>query len=135
MLKGRVIVDADLADFCADYSRNLQQVPILKDAGSKLLFESIQGPAIVHLNDSYYPGWKAIDVNSNKELAVFRSNLANRAVYVPEKKEYQIKLTYQPSWLIWVQLISLAALISLVLYLFVLRKPNRENLIAHRPNH
>lgn len=51
------------------------------------------GDAFLYVSDVYYPGWKAyID---EKEVSIYRANLAFRAVYVP-KGSHTVLFVYRP---------------------------------------
>lgn len=117
MLNGRIALSEPTDNVCEDYSNELKRIAILSDHGSELTFESIKGPALMYLNDSYYPGWKALDRNSGERFKILRANNAMRAVYLPEDKNYTLEMKYAPAWLIWVYLITLFSIVIFVLFL------------------
>ena len=127
LLNGRVILTARLEAFCDQYARDLQRVPILSDTGTDLTLGSVFGPAIIHINDSYYPGWRAKDINTGTELPIFRSNLSNRAIWLPENIEYKLKVIYEPNWLIWVKLLTVVSLAALIAYLLLVYRSARTH--------
>lgn len=124
VLAGKVSINSQTDDFCADYRREFKRTSILEDRGSTLLFDEIKGPALLYVNDSYYPGWQATDVESGEQFEIKRANVAMRAVYLPEAKNYKIEMTYKPAWLRWVQIITLLALGLLAWVLLNIRRSN-----------
>ncbi len=122
MLSGRIAISEPADKLCKQYVNTLKRVAILSDRGSELTFESIQGPALLYLNDSYYPGWKAVDQSSGEHVKILRANNAMRAVYLPEDKRYALKMKYAPPWLVWVYLITI---LSLVLFVWLLIRIGR----------
>jgi hypothetical protein len=92
--------------FCQNLNGSYRPVKIIRDEGSRIELEEVLGPAILGLNDNYYPGWKIRDLNSSNaldHLEIKPSNLALRGVLLPESKRYQIQFYYQPDWLPWAQ--------------------------------
>ncbi len=127
VLQGMVAINSATSNYCDDYKNQFSRVAIEADNGSSLEFASVTGPALLFLNDSYYPGWIARDLNSGEELPIERSNVAMRAVYLPDSRVYKIKMDYQPNWLIWVKLISLLALALLVWLITGIVRQKRNN--------
>ena len=123
MLGGKVAINQALNGLCDDYQNDLKSVAILQDRGATLAFGSITGPALLYVNDSYYPGWKATDSISGKSFEIVRANNAMRAVFLPENKEYKLEMSYAPKWLIWVYLIGIAAILALIWLLRRIAKP------------
>ena len=66
------------------------------------------------LNDNYYPGWKAVDTYSGRDIAIYPANLTFRAMVLSEAREYQLELRYWPSWLTAALIISLMGVTILV---------------------
>jgi len=126
VLAGKVALNSFESDICQGYSNVFRRVPILTDSGSSLNFDTVTGPALLYLNDSYYPGWRAFDTNSGEELTVERANVAMRAVYLPDNKDYQITMKYRPWWLNWVILITLLALFALAWQLWQILNIKRQ---------
>jgi hypothetical protein len=87
------------AALCSSRRAAWQRVSIVQDKGTRVGLEKVQGPAIVTLNDSAYPGWRAFDRTSGAELAIRPGNLNFRTVFLPEASEYQVEFVYRPSWL------------------------------------
>jgi hypothetical protein len=100
---GAVIVEdlnPDESKFCANYKKAaIQMIPIESDQGKVVQLSPIQGPAILVLNDNYYPGWKVIDQKHDSPLEIKHANLAFRAVILPDRREYNLKFEYRPPWL------------------------------------
>ncbi len=123
VLAGKIAINSDSDAFCADYRAEFARTPILSDGGSKLSFSKITGPALLFVNDSYYPGWQARDALSSDTFQVHRANVAMRAVLLPKAKDYQIEMFYQPTWLYLVQVITgLAVLLFIALIWNTLRE-------------
>lgn len=124
MMAGKVAINQAFTGVCENYQNELKRVPILTDRGSELSFAPIMGPALLYLNDSYYPGWQATDRNSGERFEIMRANQAMRAVYLPQAKEYQLEMNYTPSWLKWVYIITL---LSLAVFVWLLTKIKRDS--------
>lgn len=102
---------------CSRYSADFRRVAIETDSGSHLQLETVSGPAIVTVNNYYYPGWTATDTISGEELPIHRANSIFRAVHLPENREYQLTMDYQPWWLTFVYLL-LALGLSIIVIVF-----------------
>ncbi|NNC99826.1 MAG: hypothetical protein HKN85_06570, partial [Gammaproteobacteria bacterium] len=76
-----------------------RRVAIERDQGSKLELGSVNGPALVMVNDYNYPGWVAKDQISGEEFDISRANNLFRAIYLPAHQEYKLTLAYRPWWL------------------------------------
>lgn len=125
VLGGKIAINSGEGIYCNSYNNEYKRVGITLDGGSHLDFETVSGPALLFLNDSFYPGWTARDEKTGEELIIERANVAMRAVYLPEQKEYDISMTYKPSWLIWVKLISgVSGILLLVLLVKIMRNKN-----------
>jgi len=109
--------------FCDNYSTNFAKVSILYDHGKELQLDHVAGPALVHLNDTYYPGWSAYD-EGGEPLEIFKSNVGMRAVYLPENRSYKVIFKYQPGWLLWAYVLMFLSVLSL-LYLCLNSKSSR----------
>jgi len=110
---------------CDSYQDEFKPVSIQEDHRTGLKFESIQGPALLYLNDSDYPGWKAYDSLSDTELTIQRANSNGRSVYLPESRLYHISMKYTPIWLAWVYvLLGVAVALIAVLYRVIWRRGN-----------
>ena len=103
-----------LTAFCETHQSTVQPVDIVSDRGQSISLNSVSGPTILILNDNYYPGWKAIDALSKEEIAIHPANLTFRAMFLPEKRQYQLELRYWPPWLSAALTISLVALTILI---------------------
>ncbi len=135
MLNGLVTLSNDSQGVCDSYSREMKAVEIRSDTGSKLSFAAIQGPALLYVNDSYYPGWKAIDANSLETFTIRRANVGMRAVFLPEQKTYDLRMVYRPTWLWPVVAIKMASLLILIWALKTLRARNRRQKLAWETSH
>jgi hypothetical protein len=91
--------DASNSVNCASLDSTRSRVPIDYDLGSRLSLQAVEGPALLVVNDSHYPGWQAYDAISGEALQIRAANLASRAVVLPEAKRYQINFVYRPWWL------------------------------------
>ncbi len=127
--KGTVIfpaINAPSAVPCETYSNSLKRVAILDDNPTEMRFETIKGPALLQLNDTYYPGWSAYEINQQGEhidLDMKRANTNGRSVYLPESRDYQVTMAYKPFWLNWVYgLLLLGILILALMIRLVSRK-------------
>ncbi len=122
LLNGHVLVNGEFAGVCDSYSNQFSAITVTEDKGSRLEFASVSGPAVVLINDSFYPGWKAEDLNTGEEFKIQRANVATRAIFLPEEKEYQLAMKYRPNWLLWVVLAKLLAMSAFVWHAFSLRR-------------
>lgn len=77
----------------------VQPVPIDHDDGSIITLGEIQGPGILVLNDSYYPGWKVYDQLADQQLDILPVNIAFKAVMLEDDKLYTLEFEYRPWWL------------------------------------
>jgi hypothetical protein len=78
---------------------SFSQVRIAEDRGRVLRLDSVNGPGILVLNDTYYSGWKAFDRISGQEIPIKPTNVAFRGLVLPESRGYMIDFRYEPSWL------------------------------------
>lgn len=120
LVNGRDHQSKPEVDFCDDYSGLFEGVSIMSDVGSKLELDSVQGPSLLYLNDTFYPGWQAHDRTTGQTLNIEPANLGMRAVYLAEERDYDIVFHYQPAWLIWAYLLLFLALIVSAYMLLVL---------------
>lgn len=124
VMQGAVVLPykGDTNNFeCENYKSTFQRVAISDDQGHELAFATITGPALLILNDSYYPGWQAFEGSGN-ELPIFRANTNARAVYLSESRPYAITMSYHPSWLkICLLLLALCIPITIFLWLYLKR--------------
>lgn len=126
--KGAVIfpaINAPSAVPCEAYSNTLKRVAILDDNPTKMRFESIRGPALLQLNDTYYPGWSAYEIDQQGqhiELDLKRANTNGRSVYLPESRDYQVIMAYKPFWLNWVNGLLIFGLLILTLMIRLVRR-------------
>ena len=104
---------------CENQSRSFERVQIDEDHGSMIKLGPVEGPAIVTLNDYFFPGWHAVDRITGEAIEIHPANLAFRALTLPEVRTYQITLTYRPRWLTAAQFSVTLGLMALAL-LFVL---------------
>jgi uncharacterized membrane protein YfhO len=78
-----------------------------------LELSEIQGPGILVINDSFYPGWRAFNFDG-KTMQILPTNVAMRAVVLPENKPYQMTLRFEPWWLKWAQIMTFIGLLILL---------------------
>lgn len=128
---GDVVVEAMTdaeAAFCSAREAPWRRISIVQDRGSRVGLDKVMGPAIVTLNDSAYPGWRAFDRVSGAELAIRPGNLNFRTVFLTEAREYQVEFVYRPPWL-WISLtlvaIAAAAWLGLAIRTFWALDPKR----------
>jgi len=128
VIKGHVVFPYDSPTKsvdCETYQNKFARIPITRDDRTTLELASVKGPALVLLNDSYYPGWQAYDsANGSKtKMLIERANTNARSIYLPEPRDYQLSFEYQPVWLTWVYtLLVLAAIISVFLWWLIWRR-------------
>lgn len=117
-------LSASEREFCNSFrSTEPLAVPIEHDRGREVALESVSGPAVVVLNDNYYPGWKAFDEVSGQELTIRPANISVRALILPEERGYKIVFKYIPSWLMTMKILCGSALILMAILLYLaLRK-------------
>ncbi|MEK6705035.1 MAG: hypothetical protein AABZ06_04550 [Bdellovibrionota bacterium] len=84
---------------CLRYSETTTAVPIVQDRGFSLQLTAVIGPAIVVLNDAFYPGWKAFDHSTGIKLPIYPANHGFRAVVLPHARKYEVEFRYIPRWL------------------------------------
>jgi hypothetical protein len=99
---------------CDKHESTIQAVNIASDHGRRVRLDPITGPTVLILNDNYYPGWKAVDTYSGRDIAIYPANLTFRAMVLSEAREYQLELRYWPSWLTAALIISLMGVTILV---------------------
>lgn len=92
------------------------RVAILNDTGSQLELDTIQGPALLVLNDTAYPGWKVYDRHSKQALEIRPVNAGFRSVFLAEQKTYDLRFSYQPAWHKWVWSLLVVGLALLVFF-------------------
>lgn len=107
-------------DFCDDYSAAFAGVAITRDVGSTLELSMVRGPALLYLNDTFYPGWLALDSVTKQTFNIEPANLGMRAVYLPEDRDYAIVFDYQPAWLKWAYLLLISGMLATFYILRVL---------------
>src|SRR5690606_1250387 len=93
--KGALVVEGE-AETCTA-SGAFSKLAIAQDRGDLIRLEKVKGPGWVVLQDSYYPGWKALD-DAGQEHPIFAANVAHRAVYLPEDRTYSLRFEYRPIW-------------------------------------
>jgi len=117
VIKGHVVFPYDSPTKsvdCETYQNKFARIPITRDDRPTLELASVKGPALVLLNDSYYPGWQAYDSANGSKTKM----LIERAT-----RDYQLSFEYQPVWLTWVYtLLVLAAIISVFLWWLIWRR-------------
>jgi hypothetical protein len=108
------------------------KVAVTKDHGSMVQLASVQGPAILTLNDSFYPGWTATDRSDGKEISIRPGNINCKTVLLPESKIYNIEFVYRPQWLFISELLAciavsfwLASAVTMFFTVRVARSPFR----------
>ncbi|MEN3379821.1 MAG: hypothetical protein V7604_5176, partial [Hyphomicrobiales bacterium] len=120
---GDVVVEdlseAELAA-CRQYRQSSwTAVPVTDDRGASVRLTTVQGPAFLTLNDSFYPGWTARDRTDGQDLPIRPANVNFRAVYLAEARSYDIEFSYRPYWLAAVlpmMLVAAAAWIGLAAF-------------------
>ena len=128
VMKGQVVFPYDAPSQivpCGTYENTFARLPITQDDRTELFFDTVQGPALVILNDSYYPGWKAFDTANvaKLEMKIERANTNARSVYLPESRTYKLSMVYQPAWLTWVYVLTgLGILMTLGLWWLIWRR-------------
>ncbi|MFT6047115.1 MAG: hypothetical protein ACI9WC_002828 [Arenicella sp.] len=127
VIEGNVGLNLDEAwpeQFCDTYRNKFRRIPIQQKNSSNLDFGVIKGPALLIVNDSFYPGWQAHDLISGSKIKIKHANLAVRAVYLSESRDYHINMTYRPWWLTWVYfLLALGLIITVYLLLMLPKRP------------
>ncbi|HEX4997437.1 MAG TPA: hypothetical protein VFY29_04390 [Terriglobia bacterium] len=87
------------ASFCAEQRRESPaRVAIAQDSGSRLALVPVTGPGVLVLNDSDYPGWKARDRITGKEVPISHANGVFRGLLLTETRPYEIEFEYTPVW-------------------------------------
>jgi hypothetical protein len=93
---------------------------------------SVHGPAILTLNDSFYPGWTATDRSDGSEFPIRPGNIDFRTIFLPESKVYDIEFVYRPQWLFMSELLAciavafwLASAVTMFFTVRVARSPFR----------
>ncbi|MGQ9636355.1 MAG: YfhO family protein [Thermodesulfobacteriota bacterium] len=70
------------------------EVRIIKERNQRILLEVVSGEeAILFLNDTYYPGWKAFV--DGREERILRANYNFRAIVIPKGK-HEVEFIYRP---------------------------------------
>jgi hypothetical protein len=127
VIEGNVGLNLDDAwpeQFCDTYKNKFRRIPIQQKNSSYLDFGVIKGPALLIVNDSFYPGWQAHDLISDSDLKIKHANLAVRAVYLSESRDYHVNMTYRPWWLTGVYfLLVLGLIIAAYLLLMLPKRP------------
>ena len=128
VINGVVALDnvANTSLNCDDYAADFKRIPITSDTGSQLKLENIQGPVLIAVNNYHYPGWQAKDLQSGEKLPILKSNGIFRAVYLPENRDYQIQMDYQPAWLKIVYGLFVLALIIILTVWIALGRTQRK---------
>ena len=127
IMQGQVVLSKEEAwpdGFCQQYTQTFQRVAITSDSGSSLDFAPIQGPALFILNDTFYPGWHVSEKKQQSELTIKPVNTAVRAVYLPENREYQLSMNYQPKWL---NIVYILLILSLIAFIFMWLRLGKES--------
>lgn len=120
-------LNATETTFCAQYDGNVSRVPIQYEKGNELLLSPVSGPSIMVLNDNFYPGWRAVDTLTGRELDIKPANLTFRTVLLPEQREYHIKFQYKPQWLVIARgLLALSCFIIVTMTFITLKKPRES---------
>jgi hypothetical protein len=101
-------------ELCNSLDTPWQQVKIKDDTGSLVKLATVQGPGVMVLSDTYYPGWYAYDAVSGNPIPVKPANIAMRGVVLPESRKYQIVFFYRPPWVLWSSLLAAGASLFLV---------------------
>lgn len=112
--------------YCSGYNHSLQSVKILDDQGSRIKLDTVSGPAILLLDDSYYSGWEAFDRSTGNAIEIKPANINFRGLILPEKTSYSIEFQYRPLWLPWVYGLLL---MSLLIIAFLGQKTYRSGRI------
>lgn len=115
---------------CNQYQNTFERAPISYDTGSKIGFATLQGPALLLLNDSYYPGWRAHEEDGT-ELPIARANTNARAVYLPENRSYTLNMEYRPSWLATSLILLGLCLPALWLLGLLLKSEHKKHVVVH----
>ena len=93
-------LDAAERTLCARASGPLpRRVAIKEDAGTRVALVEVEGPGVLVLNDTFFPGWQAYDTRTQATFAIRPANLAFRAVFLPEPRLYDVVFRYRPAWL------------------------------------
>jgi hypothetical protein len=106
---------------CETYKGDFKAASITQDKQTHLSFEPIQGPALLLLNDSVYPGWQAFD-GDHTELTIETANTNSRSVYLAEARIYNVSMKYTPFWISWVYTSLLLAMVFIGIIVWLLRK-------------
>lgn len=127
----------DLA-FCKSYRRsNFEKVPLLNDRGSSLALTKIRGPAVLMLNDLYYPDWKVTDKTTSEAFSIKPGNYNFRGVVLKEARDYELVFEYQPRWLPLAKRLVLFGLALLCFVIFYSLKAGARisphSPLSHRP--
>jgi hypothetical protein len=88
--------------WCESFAGALENVGIREDQGSVVTLEEVRGPALLVLNDSYYPGWQAVDRITKQPLEIKPANMNFRALLLTESRPYAVEFRYEPAWLPYV---------------------------------
>jgi hypothetical protein len=91
-------VDPRQGDFCKTLAGVAAPVEIVQDRGDALTLNELIGPAVVVLNDSYYPGWRVDDQLSGDRLELVAANINFRGVLLREARPYRLAFLYRPAW-------------------------------------
>jgi hypothetical protein len=101
---------------CTSIQSPLKPISIKSDKGSKIELAEFSGPGLLVLSDTYYPGWKAYDQITGRELPIHPANIAFRGVFLEEERTYRIAFHYKPSWLKTALMSLSSGLIMLLLW-------------------
>ena len=116
--KGMAYVEelgSDGKKICRQLRQPWRKVPVREDKGVRVSLGQVQGPGILILSDSYYPGWHAYDRITGEEIKIRPANISFRALVLPEKRRYSIDFLYRPRWLVFSLLLSGGSFFVLVL--------------------
>ncbi len=100
---------------CRDLRQTWRQVRIVQDKGGRVSLAPVQGPGILVLSDSYYPGWHAYDETTGEELKIRPANIAFRALVLSQNRRYTISFFYRPRWLLFCSLLIGGGVLALAL--------------------
>lgn len=98
-----------------------ENIHIIQDEAGSLEFQvnNKKDKAVILINESFFPGWHALDINNGKELPILMAN--QRMMAIPIKAgHYHIKLTYKSRFFMAGLLVTV---LGIFLSLFLLFKP------------
>jgi len=114
---------------CDNFHSEIKPVSIVFDAGGKIVLDVVRGPAVLILNDNYYPGWHAIDMATGRNLRIKPANITFKSLILPEERDYLIHFLYRPQWLyLSIGLIITSCFCILLLSWFYMRSRSKTEL-------